>query len=292
MQSPGCTCPRLRDILTLERWGLRFSGDLIWALSHRHATHFIVDVLQISSWLLAVMKDPERSDTSLLLLSLSHFLSCIKIWTQLWEACKRHRPPYAWWWSKALWLLLSVSGEGDFSYQIPLWNRELSPWIIRAFLQANCHSQLQQKNHKGGQTLATENNLCPPTSANHQWHWRKRKPWRHLLDSWNQHLEESSGWDSCRIKYCNVLDSWEYFAKREHRLWHHVVLCRCWSESCWYYRQRSQAWGHKPLCYEFSGVGWGCHLGPVFEGWLWLSVSHLWSKQHKQFEIQIEASKL
>jgi hypothetical protein len=79
MQSPGCTCPCLRDILTLERQGLRFSGDLIWALAHRHAAHFIVDVLQIGARLLAVMKGPEWNDTSLLLLSLSHFLSCIKI---------------------------------------------------------------------------------------------------------------------------------------------------------------------------------------------------------------------
>jgi hypothetical protein len=79
MQSPGCICPRLRDILTLEQQGLRFSEDLIWALAHRHAAHFIVDVLQIGARLLAVMKGPEFSDTSLLLLSLSHFLSHIKI---------------------------------------------------------------------------------------------------------------------------------------------------------------------------------------------------------------------
>ena len=79
MQSPSCTCPRLTDILTLEQQGLRFSGDLIWALAHRHAAHFIVDVLQIGAQLLAVMKGPKWSDAALLFLSLSHFLSRIKI---------------------------------------------------------------------------------------------------------------------------------------------------------------------------------------------------------------------
>ena len=79
MQSPGFTCPRLSDMHAFERRGLRFSGDLIWALAHRHAAQFIVDVSQIGAQLLAVMKDPEWSDTSLLLLFLSHFLSRIKI---------------------------------------------------------------------------------------------------------------------------------------------------------------------------------------------------------------------
>ena len=79
MQLPGCSCPCLRDILMLEGQGLRFHGQLIWALAHRHAAHFIIDVLQIGAQLLAVMKDPEWSDTSLLLLFLSHFLSRIKI---------------------------------------------------------------------------------------------------------------------------------------------------------------------------------------------------------------------
>ena len=79
MQSPGGTCPRLSDMHTFEQRGLRFSGDLIWAFAHRHAAHFIVNVSQTGAQLLAVMKGPKWSDAALLFLSLSHFLSRIKI---------------------------------------------------------------------------------------------------------------------------------------------------------------------------------------------------------------------
>ena len=81
MQSPGCTCPRLSDMHTFEQRGLRFSGDLIWAFAHRHVAHFIVNVLQTGAQLLAVMKGPEWSEDTMvfLVLSLSHFLSRIKI---------------------------------------------------------------------------------------------------------------------------------------------------------------------------------------------------------------------